>query len=330
MSMYISGLGVLGIFGKGKEALINAINNKITTDKYTDLSIDLKSVKDKELSKQIRRADRFTKMSVYSAADAIADAGIENLNMEKTGIIVATGFGPHNTTFEFLDELITYGDKSVSPIKFSHSVHTAAASYISQLFKIKGPVSTITQFKFPVQYAVQLADCWLNTGLCENILLCCVDEKGNVFNKAIKEEVNISPDNKLNSNNFSKQDKAVPTEGCVSFILTLKKKNFNSYCMINKVNFESNSSEKSNDYIIANADGIPGNQLYYNNLSNTNFHVFTPYYGSILTSTAFDLAIASLLLDNSLKVKGEAFISDTINCIKYSCSEECSRITINR
>lgn len=329
MSIYITGLGILGIFGKGKEAIINAINNKQTTENYDSLDVDLKSIKDKGLAKQIRRADRFTKMSVYSAAEAIKDAGLENLDLENAGIILTTGFGPHNTTFEFLDELITYGEKNVSPIKFSHSVHNAAASYVSQLFRIKGPISTITQFKFPVQRALQLAECWLKTDLCENILLCCIDERGTIYNQAFNEVLNVSSNNKLNPQDFSNNAKAVPCEGCISFILSKNNSDLKSYCQIKNIEF--NTSKHDNKYFtILNADGIPTDQSYYKTLPNSNNVVFAPYYGSIVTGTSFDIAIAALLLNNELSISNLINLTEHINCFKYNCSGEFSNIIIKK
>ncbi len=44
---------------------------------------------------------------------------------------MATAFGPHVTTFNFLDDILDHGDAAVSPTTFSNSVHNAAASYIA-------------------------------------------------------------------------------------------------------------------------------------------------------------------------------------------------------
>ena len=126
--------------------------------------VDLAAVPDRTLLKKIRRSDAVSKMSVLAAADALQDSGIENINQKKIGIILATAFGPHVTTFNFLDDILDHGDPAVSPTTFSNSVHNAAASYISTAFNIKGPTLTISQFRFSFQSALQLAKSWLDQG----------------------------------------------------------------------------------------------------------------------------------------------------------------------
>ena len=70
-------------------------------------------------------------MAVLAAGDALADSGIEDKAKRNIGMIVATAFGPHVTTFGFLDDILDHGDAAVSPTTFSNSVHNAAASYIT-------------------------------------------------------------------------------------------------------------------------------------------------------------------------------------------------------
>ena len=104
----------------------------------------------------MRRADKLSKMAVLAAADALQDSGLENAK-QRTGIILATSFGAHQTTFDFLDDIIDYGEAQVSPTTFSNSVHNAAVSYIASVLDITGPTLTVTRFSFPFQSALQLA-----------------------------------------------------------------------------------------------------------------------------------------------------------------------------
>ena len=93
--------------------------------------VPTEAITDKQVLKEARRADNFTKMATLAAYDALIDSGIPEQSKQKLGIILATAFGPHVTTFSFLDDILTYGDAGVSPTLFSHSVHNAAASYIA-------------------------------------------------------------------------------------------------------------------------------------------------------------------------------------------------------
>ena len=100
----------------------------------------------------------------------------ENYDQD-VSIIVSTQFGPHATTFKFLDNLIDYSDKHVSPLTFSHSVHNAAASYIASVLGIRGQSLTITSFQDPLKQALILADSWLSQKQAKRVLVCHIDEE---------------------------------------------------------------------------------------------------------------------------------------------------------
>ncbi|MCF7790610.1 MAG: beta-ketoacyl synthase chain length factor [Victivallales bacterium] len=336
MTMYISGLGMLGIFGKGRDELIKAVKDSRTTESYEKLNVDLKAAKNKKLSSKMRRADRFTKMAVYSVGDAVENHETEEFNLRETGVILTTAFGPHNTTFGFLDELITYGEKNVSPIKFSHSVHNAAASYIAQIFNIKGPVTTVAQYKFPVVHAITLARSWLENKLCENVLVCSVEEKGNVFDAAVNQKLKISDNNRLKPINFSEAGKAVPAEGAVSFLLTSAKIK-SSCCRISQCGFNS-CDFLSTDCYIAGADGIPPDQTFYKKITSNPkpVCVFSPVYGSIMTGTAFDIGIAVLILNNYCgyndyivnQAASSCLQPKKITCVKSDCCNDFAAVSL--
>ena len=126
--------------------------------------------------KGIRRADMFTKMAVSASNKACSAFEFNNEAME-ISIIVATLFGPHVTTFKFLDNLLDYSDSGVSPTLFSHSVHNAAASYIAVSLGIRGQSLTITSFNDPLKQALILADAWLEFDQTKKIVVCYVDEE---------------------------------------------------------------------------------------------------------------------------------------------------------
>ena len=138
-----------------------------------------------EKVKNIRRADNFAKMAVSASIKACADFEFSN-NKNSVSIILATQFGPHVTTFKFLDNLLDYSEIGVSPTIFSHSVHNAAASYIASTLGIIGQTLTITSFIDPLKQALILAEAWLETDQAEKIILCYVEEESGPFTKAHK------------------------------------------------------------------------------------------------------------------------------------------------
>jgi 3-oxoacyl-[acyl-carrier-protein] synthase II len=138
---------------------------------------------DAALGKRLRRADRFTRMAVLAASDAWAGAGpsLEGVPPERIGLIVASGFGPHGRGFKFLDGLLDFGDSSALPTDFSHSVHGAAAAYITETLGVRGPSLSLTDFVTGVEQAVLLAQAWLDQGVCGRVLLGAVEELGPVL-----------------------------------------------------------------------------------------------------------------------------------------------------
>ena len=136
-----------------------------------------------EKIKNIRRADNFAKMAVSASIKACADFEFSN-KKRGVSIILATQFGPHVTTFKFLDNLLDYSETGVSPTIFSHSVHNAAASYIASTLGIIGQTLTITTFVDPLKQALILADAWLETDQAKKIILCYVEEESGPFTKA--------------------------------------------------------------------------------------------------------------------------------------------------
>src|SRR5579862_2988645 len=101
---------------------------------------------DPAINQRMRRADRFSKMAAVAALDAWNQAH-QNVLMDRVGLIVASGLGPYIRTFRFLDGILDGGDTNASPTDFSHSVHGAAAAYITELLDLRGPGLTITDFE---------------------------------------------------------------------------------------------------------------------------------------------------------------------------------------
>jgi hypothetical protein len=143
----------------------------------TDLTLDT------ALSAQLRRADRFTKMAVAAASDAWNMAKVSGIGIppERIGLFLCSGFGPHCRGFKFLDGILDAGDTASSPTDFSHSVHGAAAAYISRLLDLRGPSLNTTDFEIGFEEAVRLAQCWLHENACDRVLIGAVEEVGPVF-----------------------------------------------------------------------------------------------------------------------------------------------------
>jgi hypothetical protein len=180
-----------------------------------------KSRRDKDVLKDARRADNFTKMALLSAHDAFVDSGLSNDEKDGLGLILTTAFGPHVTTFRFLDDILDYGDASVSPTLFSHSVHNCANSYISTNLGIRGPTLTIADFSNSFNKGLLVAQSWLDEGRCRNILLGFTEEIGPELEFILK----IKP------------IKPAPKEGSAFFLVSAKE-GLKNYSQISKENYE--------------------------------------------------------------------------------------------
>jgi len=286
-------------------------------------------------------------MAVIAALDAVIDSGIQiNHKESEIGIILATAFGPHVTTFCFLDDIIDYGDGSVSPTTFSHSVHNAAASYISSLLNIRGPTVTITQFASPIHQSLILAKAWLTEKRCKYVLVGCVDVCGNVMEYICNQKLRIANDGKIRPFNFSASPLAVPGEGSVFFMTTLEKCQ-NKYCEIIPASLTNCDNKQNPDIYIIEADGMAGDETKYQYTLPVDVSIggYAPIFGSMKIISAFHCAAIALMLkkqiryscpvqdnpyDLNLITKTESAKIEQICCIRKNCANETSIIRLMR
>ncbi len=188
--MNILGTGIISTHGRGKAALENALLGyavapalvavPFQAEPFPVYAVPDAVLKDPLALRCARRADRFSKMAVLAAWDAAHPNATDCVPYDpvRTGLVVASAFGPHATTFGFLDDILEFGDAAVSPTRFSHSVHNLAAGYISMALDLRGPAVTLTDFVDPFRAALQTAQLWLEQGLCDDVLIGGVDECG--------------------------------------------------------------------------------------------------------------------------------------------------------
>jgi 3-oxoacyl-[acyl-carrier-protein] synthase II len=356
--MNIAGIGIVSTRGRGIESLDIALREGWTSPKliksdndqnifYPIYSVEKETINDINLLKKIRRADRFSKMAVMAARDAVVDSGIQ-INDKKAdiGIILSTAFGPHVTTFRFLDDIIDYGDGSVSPTIFSHSVHNAAASYISSLLNIRGPTVTITQFASPIHQSLILAEAWLTEKRCKYVLLGCVDVCGNVMEYICNQKLRIANDGKIRPFNFSALPSAVPGEGSVFLMITLENCQ-NKYCEIIPASPANCDTVKKSDIYIIEGDGMAGDETSYQDTLPVDVSIggYAPIFGSMKIISAFHCAAGALMIKKQIKyacpvqenpyslnviTKTESSKIEQICCIRKNCADKTDIIRLMR
>jgi 3-oxoacyl-[acyl-carrier-protein] synthase II len=354
----ISGIGVVSSCGRGIRTLEDALQRGwtppperepgSTADKRIPVySVEQGVLSDKRVLRNMRRADRFSKMAVLAAWDAVADSGIAiQEGSTDIGIIVATAFGPQVTAFRFLDEIIDHGDAGASPTLFSNSVHNAAASYIASALKNRGPTLTVTQFAFSFHSALALARSWIDEGRCESVLVGMAEERGELMERICSEKLGIAEDGRIRPFQFSASPSAVPGEGSV-FLLLSRFDTPKRYCRIRGVSFNHDAGDGVPDLCILDADGMSGDETCYGGISKQDVMVagYSPLFGSMMTGSAFHCASAALMLRNqtryacpiqdnphgiTLCTATEQTKLERIQCIKYSCSREKAIIELGR
>jgi 3-oxoacyl-(acyl-carrier-protein) synthase len=177
----ILGVGAVTPIGRDLAEIARNLLEPAASKDVRRVNDDLLS--DPSISKRMRRADRFSRMGVVAALDAWRQAQpfCRNVAPERIGLIVTSGFGPHCRGFRLLDGMIDCGDNAASPTDFSHSVHGAPAAYITELLELRGPTMSNTDFEVGFEESVLLAQCWLEEGMCERVLVGAVEELGEVM-----------------------------------------------------------------------------------------------------------------------------------------------------
>ncbi|MDD5599493.1 MAG: beta-ketoacyl synthase chain length factor [Victivallaceae bacterium] len=167
--MFISGIGFISGEGIGLQALRQTCASSSPAPE-----IDDEIIKSYKFPRDLRRADRFSRLCMIAGNEALKGSDMETDNC---GIIVVTALGPHETTFSFLGDLIDYSGAEVSPTKFSHSVHNAAAAYTSIFCGIDAFSLTVVGFDNSWAKGLLAAEIMLEQQQADKVLLIGADEK---------------------------------------------------------------------------------------------------------------------------------------------------------
>ncbi|MEI8079472.1 MAG: beta-ketoacyl synthase N-terminal-like domain-containing protein, partial [bacterium] len=175
----IQGLGLVGGFGCGAEALRRALCPPRPGQPPPPLQappVDVSRLERLVERKSLRRIDHFSRLALLGAFLALEDAAALTTPRDRMALILATGYGAAQTTFAFQDSYLDHGDRCASPTHFSTSVHNVAAAGIAITLGLPGPVLTVSQFELSTVSALLTASQWLATGRVDRVLFGNVDE----------------------------------------------------------------------------------------------------------------------------------------------------------
>ncbi len=336
-SATVAGVGVLFCRGRGDSELEQAVLEgwrppTLVPAPYLPAGtapaypVDLAAHGEKAVLARMRRADRLSQLAALAARDAYQDAGLDGAASERTGIIVATGLGPHVTTFRFLEEILSYGDAGPSALVFSHAVHNTAASYIATLLDLRGPAVTVAQTDFAFHEALLLAEGWLAEGRCDQVLVGAVEELGEVMRYVCHRKCPAPADGRLRPFAFAARPLTVPGEG--SFFLLLRNAGAGPRL---RVTLGVEHPPSGCDLLLVDADGMSGDETGYPRLLRAPHASFLALAGGMLTGSAFHVALAAWMLrhrrvlpapDVSPEAGLAALDPRRVACVKVNCAGE--------
>ena len=316
--MYLTGIGTIFSGGRGVDALAQSLaagwrppEMRTVPGRAEPLpvyAVSAAAMDDKVTLGKARRADRFTRLALLAAADAWQDSGLAlHTPPDRLGVVIATGLGPHATTFGFLDGILDFGEAAASPTAFSHSVHNAAAAYIATTLNVRGPTLTLTHFHFAFHEALQTTSCWLAERRCDAVLVVAVDELGSVLEHVCSRLLVPAADGRIKPFACAAPPDAVPGEGGVCLVLT-RNPTPTSYAQIQRgtgvppADSDNRQETGSTSLLLLDACGMAVDERAYRAAVPAGARVasYTPLLGSSFLASAFHAAVAALMLKRQI------------------------------
>jgi 3-oxoacyl-[acyl-carrier-protein] synthase II len=300
----IRGIGVVGSFGTGAEALRGAIAGDRPDVPAASGAEPHRASTDALAAfverKALRRMDTISRLAILGACLALQDAGVERPD-ERMGVALSTGYGPSGTTLAFLDSFIDSGDSCSSPTLFSSSVHNAPAANLSTLLGVTGPNLSVSQFEVSASSALLTAILWLEEGRVDRVLVGGVDEYGDVLGYCWKRTFG-EPDAASCQPLDTRRQSARPGEGSAFLLLERESEAWRGAGIIESVRMGrvvgTTSPLPADRLLVLGADGHRRCAGAYARLVPPGSAVtsFGHLWGSLPTATAFDAAAATVLL----------------------------------
>lgn len=293
--MNLAGLGIVFPGGAGMPALrevlsagLPLVGEMLSKEQVPVLKVPAAALTGSPVLAPARRADRFCKMTLLAATEALAGC---KAAPDRIGIILATAFGPHGTVFKFVNDLLEFGDEQASPTVFSQSVHAAAASMVAAAAHLHGPALTVADLAFPFEEALTLADTWLADGRCEAVLVGAVDETSEVLAHVVRRKWAPAPDGIARPAQAG-QPAYVPGEGAV--FVRLERGNGPQIVV-------RDAPDASAAACLVNVGALGGNDEALRQLAPPSVpaQTFVSLLGNTRIGSAFHLAVAGLMRQES-------------------------------
>ena len=298
----VQGLGLLGGFGHGAAALAQALAAGQSPRSFLQvptgagpvalsaLRADPGPLQELISPMVLRRMDHLTRMGLFGARLALADAGLEPSGHPAMGLVLASGHGATATTYALLDSIINDGDACASPTHFASSLHSACAGTIAISLGLTGPSLTVSQGDLSVPSALLTARQWLLDGRVERVLFGALDELSELTGSLWPRQGRAA------------DPAAVPGEGAAFLVLSRAAESRPGYCELEAVStgrgLERGELKAAGAGLLLVSAGAGADRLAEGAAlaGGCPTGCFTPLYGSMPAGPGFDLAIGAMML----------------------------------
>jgi 3-oxoacyl-[acyl-carrier-protein] synthase II len=125
---------------------------------------------------QARRMSPPARFATAAARLAVADAGLDSVDLSATSVIVATAFGPSSFTERLLRQIHDEGPEAASPALFTECVANAPAAQVAIAIGARGANHTVTQAEAGPLIAVAMGMRELLARRADRVLVGSVEE----------------------------------------------------------------------------------------------------------------------------------------------------------
>jgi len=175
----ITGIGIVSCFGRGKEAAADAITSGRSGIRIIDnfdsslLSCRIAGgVPAEALPDAPFHGDRFTRLALIAAAEAVEEAALPDSGIDphRIGTLIGTGLGGGETSDATYRRL--YGDKltRLAPTTIPYAMYNAATSAVSARWNATGPATTTVSACASSAHAIGQAFHWIRHGLVDVVI----------------------------------------------------------------------------------------------------------------------------------------------------------------
>ncbi|WP_366655897.1 beta-ketoacyl synthase N-terminal-like domain-containing protein [Fodinicurvata sp. EGI_FJ10296] len=201
--LVITGIGAIGPFGIGREALRETVYGgrkcltKLDEHYYKGWAAKVPpfKVQDHVRSTQAQRAPLISRLAITATALAIQDAELDTRTdyKDRLAVIYVTGHGPSITANQMQESIYQSGLGSVKPRLFQEGVYNAPVSLISIHYGIRSPVLVCSMGSASGPYGLKMVQDYMAREDIDCVVLVSADEMASVFGEGLEQFGLLSP-----------------------------------------------------------------------------------------------------------------------------------------